>query len=90
MRTVPPIVADKRLRHLQRLMQMRKSPSKDPRRSFEALGNDSTGWLTSELRRMFSPNRRIRHHHPFFKLIPVFSLNSDSLPSLFGQGVGVP
>jgi hypothetical protein len=26
----------------------------------------------------------------FFKLIPVFSPNSDSLPSLFGQGVGVP
>jgi type 1 fimbriae regulatory protein FimB/type 1 fimbriae regulatory protein FimE len=23
----------------------------------------------SQLRRMFSPNRRIRHHHPFFKLI---------------------
>src|SRR5215813_9479454 len=39
---------------------------------------------------MFSPNRRIRHHHPLFKLIPVFSPNSDSLPSLFGQGVGVP
>jgi hypothetical protein len=39
---------------------------------------------------MFSPNRRIRRHHPFFKLILVFSPNSDSLPSLFGQGVGVP
>jgi hypothetical protein len=39
---------------------------------------------------MFSPNRRIRHHHPSFKLIPVFGPNSDSLPSLFGQGVGVP
>jgi hypothetical protein len=31
-----------------------------------------------------------RHHHPFFKLIPVFSPNSDSLQSLFSQGVGVP
>ena len=25
-----------------------------------------------------------------FQVIPVFSPNSDSLPSLFGQGVGVP
>jgi len=26
----------------------------------------------------------------FFQQIPAFSPNSDSLPSLFGQGVGVP
>jgi hypothetical protein len=31
MQTVRPTVADKRLPHLQRLMQMRRSPSKDPR-----------------------------------------------------------
>src|SRR5262249_42595638 len=30
MRTVPPIVANKRLQHLQRLMQIRRSPSKYP------------------------------------------------------------
>ena len=34
--------------------------------------------------------KRVNRVVRVFKLIPVFSPNSDSLPSLFGQGVGVP